>query len=204
MHRIMHMVLVSLLLVIPGCTAPATIEEVTIDESNEEDGIVVPERLNIIANTAGRDIDRGASMDLLADANGESTLILWVSTGCSGCHDWTEMIANEMRSGNISNDTRIVTIHRYPSFESREEVIETYASNNSSTDSLWPVLVPDNRQPAIDVDRNQETDYDYTQAFESPSTPSFTILDGSGKTIWKNREYWSNHDVLEEALSYLN
>ncbi len=204
MHRIMHMVLVSLLLVIPGCTAPATIEEVTIDESNEEDGIVVPERLNIIANTAGRDIDRGTSMDLLADANGESTLILWVSTGCSGCHDWTEMIANEMRSGNISNDTRIVTIHRYPSFESREEVIETYASNNSSTDSLWPVLVPDNRQPAIDVDRNQETDYDYTQAFESPSTPSFTILDGSGKTIWKNREYWSNHDVLEEALSYLN
>ena len=204
MHRIMHMVLVSLLLVIPGCTAPATIEEVTVDESNEEDGIVVPERLNIIANTAGRDIDRGTSMDLLADANGESTLILWVSTGCSGCHDWTEMIANEMRSGNISNDTRIVTIHRYPSFESREEVIETYASNNSSTDSLWPVLVPDNRQPAIDVDRNQETDYDYTQAFESPSTPSFTILDGSGKTIWKNREYWSNHDVLEEALSYLN
>ena len=204
MHRIMHMVLVSLLLVIPGCTAPAAIEEVTIDESNEEDGIVVPERLNIIANTAGRDIDRGTSMDLLADANGESTLILWVSTGCSGCHDWTEMIANEMRSGNISNDTRIVTIHRYPSFESREEVIETYASNNSSTDSLWPVLVPDNRQPAIDVDRNQETDYDYTQAFESPSTPSFTILDGSGKTIWKNREYWSNHDVLEEALSYLN
>ena len=204
MHRIMHMMFVSLLLVIPGCTAPATIEEVTVDESNEEDGIVVPERLNIIANTAGRDIDRGTSMDLLADANGESTLILWVSTGCSGCHDWTEMIANEMRSGNISNDTRIVTIHRYPSFESREEVIETYASNNSSTDSLWPVLVPDNRQPAIDVDRNQETDYDYTQAFESPSTPSFTILDGSGKTIWKNREYWSNHDVLEEALSYLN
>ena len=204
MHRIMHMIFVSLLLVIPGCTAPATIEEVTVDESNEEDGIVVPERLNIIANTAGRDIDRGTSMDLLADANGESTLILWVSTGCSGCHDWTEMIANEMRSGNISNDTRIVTIHRYPSFESREEVIETYASNNSSTDSLWPVLVPNNRQPAIDVDRNQETDYDYTKAFESPSTPSFTILDGSGKTIWKNREYWSNHDVLEEALSYLN
>ena len=204
MHRIMHMIFVSLLLVIPGCTAPATIEEVTVDESNEEDGIVVPERLNIIANTAGRDIDRGTSMDLLADANGESTLILWVSTGCSGCHDWTEMIANEMGSGNISNDTRIVTIHRYPSFESREEVIETYANNNSSTDSLWPVLVPDNRQPAIDVDRNQETDYDYTQAFESPSTPSFTILDGSGKTIWKNREYWSNHDVLEEALSYLN
>ena len=204
MHRVTYIVLVSLLLVIPGCTAPATTEEVTVDESNEEDGIVVPERLNIIANTAGRDIDRGTSMDLLADANGESTLILWVSTGCSGCHDWTEMIANEMRSGNISNDTRIVTIHRYPSFESREEVIETYASNNSSTDSLWPVLVPDNRQPAIDVDRNQETDYDYTQAFESPSTPSFTILDGSGKTIWKNREYWSNHDVLEEALSYLN
>ena len=47
-------------------------------------------------------------MDILADADGQSTLILWVSTGCSGCHDWTEMISEEMKNGNISNDTRIL------------------------------------------------------------------------------------------------
>ncbi|MAI04278.1 MAG: hypothetical protein CMA07_01025, partial [Euryarchaeota archaeon] len=97
-------------MVLPGCTTPPQVEE-----TEQEDELQIPERLNIVADTAGRDVDRIERMDVLMDANGENTLILWVSTGCSGCHDWTEMIANEMRSGNISNDTRIITIHRYPS-----------------------------------------------------------------------------------------
>ena len=188
----------ALLLILPGCTSPATIESV-----GSEDELEIPERLNIIAETAYREIDRVETMDLLQDANGENTMILWVSTGCSGCHDWTEMIADEMRSGNISNDTRIVTIHRYPSFESREEVIEVYASSNSSTESLWPVLIPNEGQPALDVDKNQETEFDYSTAFETPATPSFTILDGEGNTIWKNKTYWYNSSVLSEALEVL-
>jgi hypothetical protein len=142
-------------------------------------------------------------MDILSDANGASTLILWVSTGCSGCHDWTEMIADEMRSGNVSNDTRIITVHRYPSFESRDEVIEVFASVNSSTESLWPVLIPNDGQSAIDVDLNRDTDYDYSTAFDTPATPSLTLLNGDGKTIWKNKTYWANQTVLSEALELL-
>ena len=190
-----------LLLVIPGCTTPQTME---IEEESDSQEIDLPERLNLMAETAGREIDRGAELDLSSDANGENTLILWVSTGCTGCHDWTEMIADEMRSGNISNDTRIITVHRYPSFEPREEVIEVYASNNSSTESLWPVLIPNEGQPAIDVDKNQETEYDYSTAFETPATPSLTILDGEGNTIWKNKTYWYNSSVLSEALEILD
>ena len=185
-------------MVLPGCTTPPQVEEI-----EQEDELQIPERLNIVADTAGRDVDSINRMDVLLDADGENTLILWVSTGCSGCHDWTEMIANEMRSGNISNETRIITIHRYPSFESRQEVIEVYASNDSSTDSLWPVLLPVKDQPAIDVDKNQETEYDYATAFENPPTPSFTVLDGEGNTIWKNKEYWADSSVLSDALGYL-
>ena len=144
-----------LILILPGCTAPAA-----IDSAEAENEMDIPERLNLIADTANREIDRVETMDVLLDANGKNTMILWVSTGCSGCHDWTEMIADGMRNGNISNDTRIITVHRYPSFESREEVIEVYASSNSSTESLWPVLIPNEGQPAIDVDKNQETEYE--------------------------------------------
>ena len=190
--------LFTFLLILPGCTAPAAIENVESDESE------IPERLNIVAETAHREIDRVETMDLLSDADGENTMILWVSTGCSGCHDWTERIADEMRNGNISNDTRIVTIHRYPSFESREDVIDVYASSNSSTESLWPVLIPFEGQPAIDVDKNKETEIDYSTAFETPATPSFTILDGEGNTIWKNKAYWYNSSVLSEALEILD
>ena len=190
--------LMSLILILPGCTAPTAIENV-----DSEGELEIPERLNIVAETAYREIDRVETMDLLLDADGENTMILWVSTGCSGCHDWTERIADEMRNGNISNDTRIVTIHRYPSFEPRGDVIDVYASSNSSTESLWPVLIPNEGQPAIDVDKNQETDFDYSTAFETPATPSFTILDGEGNTLWKNKAYWYNSSVLSEALEIL-
>ena len=144
-----------LLLVIPGCTAPQTME---MEEDLDTQAIDLPERLNLMAETAGRDMDRGAELDLLSDANGENTLILWVSTGCTGCHDWTEMIAQSMQNGTIDNDTRIITIHRYPSFETREEVIEVYASENSSTQSMWPVLIPYNGQPAKDLDTGEYTE----------------------------------------------
>lgn len=188
------------LLVIPGCTAPQTMEMEDDSDTNEID---LPERLNLMAETAGRDMDRGAELDLLSDANGENTLILWVSTGCTGCHDWTEMISQSMENGTIENDTRIITIHRYPSFETREEVIEVYASENSSTQSLWPVLIPYDGQPAMDLDTGEYTEYDYTVAFDNPATPSFTLLDGDGKTIWKNRTYWANQTVLSEAIDLL-
>ena len=168
-----------------------------------QDSNSVPERLNLIAETVGRDIDRGQTFDILSDAGGKNTMILWVSTGCSGCHDWTEMIAEEMRIGNISNDTRIISVHRYPAFESVDEVIDVYATENSSSNSLWPVLVPSDGQPAFDVINQEETEIDYAEAFENPATPSFTILDGEGRTIWKNREYWANESVLETALEIL-
>ena len=46
------------------------------------------------------------------------------------------------------------------------------------------------------MDKGKETEYDFAKAFETPATPSFTILDGNGKTIWKNKEYWADKSVL--------
>jgi len=194
-----------LCLLTPGCVNLNTLE-ITEDNVETEDNVdnSIPEFLNLIAETAGRDVDRGDEMDILLDANGEKTMILWVSTGCSGCHDWTEFIANHMRDGNISNDTRIITVHRYPSFETREEVIDVYATSNKTTESLWPVVIPVKDQPAIDVVRNNETEMSYSAAFENPATPSLTILDGEGKTVWKNKTYWANQSVLDEAIGILS
>ena len=145
-------------------------EESDNQEESDSQEIDLPDRLNLMADTAGRDLDRGEQLDLLTDADGNNTLILWVSTGCSGCHDWTQMITESMQNGTISNDTRIVTIHRYPSFETREEVIDVYASENSSSLSLWPVLIPYDGQPAVDLDTGEYTEYDYTcLLYTSPS-----------------------------------
>ena len=196
------LIIISLLLVIPGCVAPEITPEITQTENIDSDDSI-PEYLNLIAQTAGRDIDRGDDLNILTDANGANTMILWVSTGCSGCHDWTEFIANHMRDGNISNDTRIITVHRYPSFETREEVIDVYASENKTTESLWPVMIPVKDQSAIDAKKNKETNMTYSEAFENPATPSLTILNGEGKTIWKNKTYWANQTVFDDAMTNL-
>ena len=200
--------MISILLLTPGCVSPKNTQTENIDSDNtqienidSEDSI--PEYLNLVAQTAGRDIDRGENLDILGDANGTNTMILWVSTGCSGCHDWTEFIANHMRDGNISNDTRIITVHRYPSFETKDEVIDVYASENRTTESLWPVMIPVEGQPAIDAEKNNETSMTYSEAFENPVTPSLTILNGEGKTIWKNKTYWANQTVFDDAMSKL-
>ncbi|MEL0101443.1 MAG: hypothetical protein VW862_07070 [Euryarchaeota archaeon] len=191
--------LLSILFVTPGCVEQSDAYEEEISDEN-----TVPEKLNLVAQTAGRSIDRGSSLDILSDANGSNTMILWVSTGCSGCHDWTEMISAKMENGSLSNDTRIITVHRYPSFETKEDVIDVYANENSSRNSLWPVLLPTEGQKAIDVSEGKETEMVYWEAFENPSTPSFTIIDGEGKTIWKNKKYWANETTLNDALEILN
>ena len=192
------LVIISILFVIPGCVTPENTQTKTIDSDDS-----IPEYLNLVAQTAGRDIDRGEDLNILTDSNGANTMILWVSTGCSGCHDWTEFIANHMRNGNISNDTRIITVHRYPSFETREEVIDVYASENKTTESLWPVMIPVKDQSAIDAEKNKETSMTYSEAFENPATPSLTILNGEGKTIWKNKTYWANQTVFDDAMTNL-
>ena len=85
----------------------------------------------------------------------------------------------------------------------KEEVIDVYATNNGTTNSLWPVLMPVDKQPAIDVEKGVEADYDYTKAFDNPAA-FFHNADGEGKTIWKNKTYWANQTVLEDALEKLN
>ena len=196
--------LMAFFFILPGCYGIETKTQSSDQEDNPyPTSPPSPEYLNLVADTSESDIDRGSSFNILEDADGANTMILWVSTGCSGCHDWTEMIVGEMDSGNISSDIRIISVHRYPSFETKQEVIDVYASENSSTNSPWPVLIPYDGQPAIDVEKNNDTEYDYSEAFENPATPSFTILDGDGKTIWKNRTYWANQTVLDEALEYL-
>lgn len=198
--RMQTFLVIMVSLLTSGCTAPSQTTD-AYEQDNEDN---LPERLNLIAPTPGRDHDRQQVFDILENANGENTLILWVSTGCPGCHDWTEMISDSMRSGNLSNDTRIISVHRFPAFESPERVIEVYASENSTTNSLWPVLMPIDEQPAIDINAGSLTEEVYWDAFGKPSTPSFTILDGEGYTIWRNKNYWANQSVLDTALEILN
>ncbi len=189
------------LLLLSGCTA-APFEETP---TQEEEAVLspVPERLSFTAPTFDRVDDNGAQHDLRNSFDGP-VLMLWVAAGCSGCHDWTAMLSEELAAGNISNTTNIVSVHRYPSFESTEKVQERYTTNNTSTYTPWPLLLPPASTNVIDLDTGRMTDVELYRAFQNPVTPTLQVLDGDGRLVWTSKTYWANATVLEEALSIMN
>ena len=128
-----------LLTLLAGCTSAPERDNTNSGYAEEGEPSPVPERLSFSAPTFDRDVDNGAQHDLRHSFDGP-VLLLWVAAGCSGCHDWTAMLSEELEAGNISNTTNIVSVHRYPSFESIEDVEERYTNNTTSTHTPWPLL----------------------------------------------------------------
>jgi hypothetical protein len=182
-----------------GCTAPSE------SMQPEEDVALtpVPSTLSFTAPTLDRAEDGGARHDLRSSFDGP-VLLLWVAAGCSGCHDWTAMLKQELESGNISNTTNIVSIHRYPAFESVESVAQRYGDENASHHTPWPLLLPAEDTTVIDAESGRMTDVNLYRAFQQPVTPTLQVLDADGRLVWVSKTYWANSTVLAEALNIMN
>ena len=195
-----YLSLMILMLLLAACTA-APMEEAV--ETEEQAALSpVPERISFSAPTFDRAVDDGAQHDLRTFFDGP-ILMLWVAAGCSGCHDWTSMLNEELEAGNISNTTNIISVHRYPAFESMNDVRERYTTNNTSTHTPWPLLLPSESTTVIDVETGRMTDVQLYRAFDNPVTPTLQVLDGEGRLVWTSKTYWANATVLEEALNIL-
>lgn len=167
----------------------------TINEPEDE-----LQGINIVASTLGRDVDKSNTFDVLNESEGSSTLLIWVSTGCRGCHQWTEMIRECFDNGTISEEANVVTVHRYPNFENFEDVNQTYGNNSSQFYTPWPVLTPQNDAVAWDAISGTATNIPLTSAFNNPSTPTLQILNSDGKIIWQSKTYNPDYQVIEEIL----
>lgn len=181
-----------------GCTAP--LETVRSDE--EVMLTPVPNALSFSAPTLDRDADGGAQHDLRSSFDGP-VLLLWVAAGCSGCHDWTAMLKQELDAGTIANTTNIVSVHRYAAFESVESVAQRYGDLNASHHTPWPLLLPSEDTTVIDAESGRMTDVNLYRAFQQPVTPTLQVLDGEGRLVWTSKTYWANSTVLAEALNIM-
>ncbi|MDG1539778.1 MAG: hypothetical protein P8Q40_07620 [Candidatus Poseidonia sp.] len=188
------------IIVLAGCTAPVEIEAMESTESSETTPI--PSKISFTAPTLDRAEDLGSQHDLRNSFDGP-ILMLWVASGCSGCHDWTDLIRNEMNAGNISNTTTIVSVHRYPEFETTEDMERRYGDNTSEHYAPWPVLVPDASTTVIDRETGRMTDVGLYAAFGEPVTPTLQVIDSEGGIAWTSSKYWANTTVLEEALNIM-
>ena len=131
-------------------------------------------------------------------------LLIWVAAGCMGCHSWTDVISDEVNNGNISN-TSLLSIHRYPSFESISYVEEVYGNHENATNPVtWPLVLPPEDTSVIDLESRLESPVSFYDSFGYPSTPTLQIMDTFGKIIWTSKTYWPTTEVLEEIKNIIN
>ena len=189
---------VFLLIPVAGC-----ITEVEDADSQVEAETPSLDRMNIVAQTLDRDVDQYSEYNVLENSSGQNTLILWAASGCRGCHEWTEMIRESIANGSISNESNIITIQRYPSFDSRESFYEVFGNNSSDQYSPWPVLVPYSSAVAWNAETGEPSTVPLDEAFGNPRTPTLQVLGPNGQIVWENEKYYPDFEVVEEISSII-
>ncbi len=187
-----------ILLPLSGCISDVS----SIDES-DSDGESTLDRMNIVAGTLDREVDRYGEYNVLENSSGQNTLILWAASGCRGCHEWTEMIRESIANGTISNESNIVTVQRYPSFESRESFFEVFGNNSSEQYSPWPVLTPHSSAVAWDAETGEPSTVPLDDAFGNPRTPTLQVLGPDGRIVWQNLNYYPDFEIVEEISAII-
>lgn len=187
-----------LLMMLAGCVEPIEIQPEVEEEPEQRSDDTGP--FTIVSPLLS---SPNEEYDLVANSNSNNTLILWVAAGCSGCHDWTEMISQSLENGTLSNESNIVSVHRYPAFESQERLESTYGNESKSTYTSWPLLTPTEDELAVNVTTGLETSTTIVDAYEEPVTPTLQIIDSEGYIIWESGTYWANYEVIEEISSII-
>ena len=182
-----------LLMPMAGCITDAP--DVDAEEEAETPSL---NRMNIVAQTLDRDVDQHSEYNVLENSSGQNTLILWAASGCRGCHEWTQMIRESIANGTISNDSNVITVQRYPSFESRESFFEVFGNESSEQYSPWPVLTPYSSAVAWDAETGEPSTVPLDEAFGNPRTPTLQVLGPDGQIVWQNVKYYPDFDIIEE------
>lgn len=155
------------------------------------------------AETLGRGVDGGASINFNQDIDGPK-LVLWVASGCQGCHDWTRLFLHHLENTTDLDGVNIVYIHRYASLETKDSVMNVYGKPESETYSPWPILLPDETTVVYDEKTNRPSKVSIYEAFSNPVTPTFQIVDAQGALLWQSKTYWANETVFEDAIDVYN
>ena len=189
-------ILILLTSMLCGCVSQE--QEIIVDES-----ISAPERMSFTAPLMFSD-SNNTELTLDEYISDDPVLLIWVAAGCMGCHSWTDVLAEEVNNGNISNSS-LLSIHRYPSFESNSYVEEVYGNHENATNPVsWPLVLPPEDTKIIDLDSGLESQLSFYDSFGYPSTPTLQIMDNLGKIIWTSKTYWPTVEILDEIKNIIN
>jgi len=191
LHRI-SVTLITLILLIPGCLESQSLNGDKMDE--------IPLRLSFKADTLDRPEDGGATFDLKDELENGPVLMLWIGSGCSGCHDWTELIRQSLDNGSLNDSTlSVISVHGWSQIEGPEEVMKTFGNDsNNSFYTPWKIVMGKKNTPALEYFSQQDSGFGLYEAYGNPSTPTLQLIGDNGIKMWQSEKYWANYTTLEE------
>ena len=189
-------ILLCLTIVVCGCTAP-------IQESIQTD---VPLQLSFTADTLGRSEDGGSLFDLKEELDSKPVLMLWIAAGCSGCHDWTDMLRESINNGSINTSSvSIISMHRWSEVESPAAVMKAFGNDdNESNYTPWPIILPNESSRLTDFETGEKTQFSIVEGFGNPVTPTVQLIGQDGIKMWQSKSYWANFTMVQEAMDVVN
>ena len=184
-------ILVTIVMLLSGCTMP-------VDDAQSED---IPLQLSFVAKTLERAEDGGAEYNLKGNLAEKPVLILWIAAGCSGCHDWTQLIRESTENGSLNTTSvNILSIHRWAEIESAAQIMEVFGvEDNNSNYTPWPIILPSESDMIIDFATGLTTDFTIYEGFNNPGTPTLQLIGQDGIKMWQSKSYWANFSMLQEV-----
>ena len=185
-------ILLCLTIVVCGCTAP-------IEQSIQTE---VPLQLSFTADTLERPEDGGLVFDLKEELASKPVLMLWIAAGCSGCHDWTNMLRESINNGSINTSSvSLISMHRWSEFESPAAVMKAFGNDdNDSYYTPWPIILPNESSRLTDFETGENTQFSVIEGFGNPVTPTVQLIGQDGIKMWQSKSYWANFTMVQEAM----
>ena len=174
MRRVHLVSLLILLTCLSGCVSKEVVEQ------NPEN-----RQYSFTATTLDSNASVEAEFNLRERVQLNPMILFWVSTGCHGCHDWTDEFRSTIENESL-NISSIVSIHRYADFESEQKLDDVYGThNNSSHPSPWTVAIPTQNTPVSDFNTGMIVDgSSIYEAFNDPVTPTIQVVNRNGEIVW--------------------
>ena len=119
MRRVHLVSLLILLTCLSGCVSKEVVEQ------NPEN-----RQYSFTATTLDSNASVEAEFNLRERVQLNPMILFWVSTGCHGCHDWTDEFSSTIENESL-NISSIVSIHRYADFESEQKLDDVYGTHNN-------------------------------------------------------------------------
>jgi len=199
MLRELLLTLVTVVLLTPGC-----IESRNTESENTPEAKPLPFELTFKSETLNRAEDGAIQFDLKDELANGPVMLLWIGAGCSGCHDWTDMIREKVDSG-MFNDSNItmISVHRWAEFESKDELNNVFGTaNNSSHYTPWKIVIPTEETQAYDLVTGESTGATVYSAYGNPGTPTLQLIAENGVMAWQSKTYWANETVFDDGFSF--